>query len=561
MLKRVFTLFILVAILGVATNASERTDAEMRTVAARYLLSNASRGTAAQKLNAVVTDPQLAVYAVEGNGFVVVSRDDQFPAVLGVSDSEFDTDNLAPGFSWWLKEVGLSMQRRLDANDWYVKATPSAVVESFITTRWDQGAPYNLKCPKIATSNCPTGCVATAAAQVMKYYNYPAQSQGSVSYTKNSMPKNGTLNSVYDWANMMDAYTSRQTTLTPTTEAVATLMFDAGAASSMSYTGNYGSANMMNCAYGMTYNFKYDSLSLRCLPRALYTDLEWTDMVYNELAKKQPVLYSGTPLDGSAGHAFVLDGVDAEGKVHVNWGWSGRCDGYYNLFLLQPGDEAAQHGDYSNYNQMIIGFNPTETPAEGIEEKSLWLSDSTYWFSIDKTDSLMLTARGIYNYNYRSFYGQLFVRMENVNGNDEDSWDIYLYDTEDDEDEDATPIQPQYGFVFNIDDRNEVGSVAFFDLKDDRVKPGTYIVSLVTKAKHEIHPSPVRCVGGRIFRSKLTKTADGKLFIEDYTPTGISHISTSKPVDDKNTYDMNGRPVSSVKKGVYIQNGRKVVIK
>lgn len=558
MTKRIFTLLTLVAILVVATNASERTDIEMRSVAASYLLPGTTRGAASvPQLNTVIKDRFLTVYAAEGCGFVVISRDDLFPAVIGISDRKFDADNMAPGFSWWLEEVSRSMKRRLEGNIWYEKRAPSTVVESFITTRWDQRIPYNLKCPKIAADYCPTGCVATAAAQVMKYYNYPAQSQGKVNYTKNSLPKTATLSSVYDWDNMLDYYASTQKTLTPTTEAVATLMFDAGAASQMAYTGSAGGTNLTYCAQGLVNNFKYDSLSLQCLYREFYTDVEWRDMVYTELAKKQPVLYAGHPEDGTAGHAFVLDGIDAEGKVHVNWGWSGSCDGYYDLFLLSPGEGAQQAGDYSFYNQMVFGFNPTETPAEGTSEHSVWISDSTYWFSIDNTDSLTMTARGIFNYNYRDFYGKLIIKMDNINGNADDSWDIILHDTEE-EGEYAGPIEPQYGFVFNSENRDEVGSFAVFDLKDDKVKPGTYVISLVSLAVKETNPSPIRYLGGKICKATLTKTEDGKLSIVEGEPTGINVVKASERSGVKSIYDMSGRRVYNAKSGIYIMNNKKV---
>ena len=44
-------------------------------------------------------------------------------------------------------------------------------------TRWGQGCGYNSYCPYNPESpycfRCPTGCVATAMAQVMRYWQYP----------------------------------------------------------------------------------------------------------------------------------------------------------------------------------------------------------------------------------------------------------------------------------------------------------------------------------------------------------------------------------------------------
>ena len=134
----------------------------------------------------------------------------------------------------------------------------------------------------------------------------------------------------------------------------------------MKYTSKYGSAALDDCASALVNNFRYDSLSLSMYLRYFYDDVEWKGIVYNELANKRPILYAGTSdkEKESSGHAFVFHGLNGEGLVYVNWGWSGTCDGYYDIDVLQPGQDAAQKGDYSANGQMIIGFNPTSTPSE-----------------------------------------------------------------------------------------------------------------------------------------------------------------------------------------------------
>jgi hypothetical protein len=151
--------------------------------------------------------------------------------------------------------------------------------------------------------------------------------------------------------------------------------------------------------------------------RFFYDDVEWRGLVYTELANQRPILYAGSPnsKEESAGHAFVFHGLNAEGMVYVNWGWNGTCDGYYDIDLLQPGKDAVQKGDYSGSGQMIYGFNPTNTPSEDVEEKSVWGTDTICSFLIEK-DSLVLKARGIFNYNYRAFRGKLLVTLDNING-------------------------------------------------------------------------------------------------------------------------------------------------
>jgi len=559
MMKRAFILYAFVAILGVATNASERTESQMQAIAGQQLLGAMAKGNgpAVRNVTLELKDVNLSVYSAEGRGFVVVSRDDSFPAVLGTSSAPIDMNNLPEGFSWWLKEANSSMQRRLKNGERYT-ATRSVTVEPFLTTKWDQSTPFNLKCPKVGTEYCPTGCVATATAQVMKYYNYPEQGQGTGSYTNKKIPKVKNINSVYDWANMKDYYANNLTTMTTEVEAVATLMSEVGAAVGMDYTASYGSATMDDCARGLVNNFKYDSLSLRLIYRAFFNDVEWQGLIYNELTNKRPILYAGSPEDGSAGHAFVFHGLDADGKVYVNWGWSGICDGYFDFNVLLPGKEAKQHGDFSSYSQMLFNFNPTQTPEEGTEEVTFWVTDTTTYFSLEK-DSLILNARGMYNYNYRNFRGQLYVNMANTNGVEDDNIDILLYDTEDEEY--GEPVEPLYGFVFNSEDRDKYGQETLFYMKDDMIKPGTYVVTLVSQGLYESEPSPMRYYGGVICQSKLVKSENGSIELTDYTPTAVQDVKRTVRTDASKVYDLRGRQVknSSARRGIYIIGNKKVI--
>ena len=565
-MKRLVILSTLVAILGVATNASERKESEMKAIASRHLTGvavNGSRSGQQQHVDLLMKDNMLSVYGADNNGFVIVSRDDRFPAVIGYSATAFDTTDMPEGFSWWLKEASQSMQRRIDSNSWLTALTPSEViVEPLLTTQWSQKEPYNLLCPKMVSQRCPTGCVATAAAQVMKFFNYPAQGRGTATYTKMSRSVDTEINSVYDWSNMKDKYAESQKTLTDANRAVATLMFDVGAASSMEYTLNYGSSSLRYCAKGLGDNFQYDSLALRLLYREFYSETEWNDLVANELVNEhRPILYAGNPKDGSSGHAFVFDGIDADGRVHVNWGWAGKCDGYFSMNLLQPGAEAEQRGNYSYSNNMLIGITPRETPAEGAVEKSLWVYDPICQMSIDETDSLVITTGGIFNLDYRYFFGKLCLTLDNVNGSEEDSYSFVLYDSEEiDEDEGEAygPIPFGYGFSFVENEEDETDSEAMIDLKDEEIKAGTYVVALVTQGLREPTPSLVRGAGGTVCQYTLTKGEDGSLTLTEGVPTAISSTFATQQRKENAIYNLNGQKVNRTGKGIYIVDSKKV---
>ena len=56
-----------------------------------------------------------------------------------------------------------------------------------------------------------------------------------------------------------------------------------------------------------------------------------------------------------AGHNFILDGYDENGLVHVNWGWYGIENGYFDLEIL-----AVREYTYDDWQAMYVGLYPKE---------------------------------------------------------------------------------------------------------------------------------------------------------------------------------------------------------
>ena len=68
--------------------------------------------------------------------------------------------------------------------------------------------------------------------------------------------------------------------------------------------------------------------------RNFYTTTDWKNLIKPELNAARPVLYGGST--NTEGHAFVVDGYDSNDLFHINWGWSGYYNGYFELSLLNP---------------------------------------------------------------------------------------------------------------------------------------------------------------------------------------------------------------------------------
>ena len=366
-------LFFISMLVSLNSPARERTPDEMRQEALNVLISKHPQQRRAQTLffndlKELKRMDNLSIVGLEDFGFAVISHDDCFDAVLGYSFTPL-TDTLPCGFEWWLETANESMRTLSSTTTRSMKVQransyPSSV-EPLLTSRWSQNAPYNDKCRVVVkgkTYTCPTGCVATAFAQVLNYYKYPVHGVGSYSYTVpyttwGDIEYSANFeNSTYDWNNMLDDYSQGYTTVQA--DAVATLMHDCGIAVAMEYGTKSSSAFLgsIETAIKRFFSFNYAKYS----DRYNYSNDEWLDILYDELAHGRPILYDGFKKGSSSGHAFVVDGYDGSGLFHINWGWGGKQDGYFDINVLNG---------YSIGQEMVIVSK--EIPKEFVQTATL----------------------------------------------------------------------------------------------------------------------------------------------------------------------------------------------
>lgn len=358
----------------------------------------------------VVDEPAFYVFnAADGKGFVVVSGDDDFPKIIGYSNEGFfPSDGQMPeglndflsSYSQYVADVrsGIADAPLLEA-DKVVSADYIPVVGPLCTSKWSQSAPYNMYAPKIGSTVCPVGCVATAMSQLMYFWKYPEKGQGQVSYTvpTYNIPLSADLSqSVYDWANMADAVTNSSSDAAKA--AVAQLCYDAGVSVSMQYAPASSGAYDLDAMSALVHNFGYSSSSIRMVYKECYaTTDEWKEVMKSELDEGRPVYFSAVSPGGggvdAGGHAFVVDGYDTDDFAHVNWGWGGQYNGYFSLTRMNPGGYA-----FTSNQSMIIGIKPAvegETPAQAI----LYLESApklTYT-SKDRDAEFQIYLAGAYN--------------------------------------------------------------------------------------------------------------------------------------------------------------------
>lgn len=308
----------------------------------------------------------------DDNGYLLLSADDVALPLLGYADNgTFDPANMPPAMKWWIEEYGRQIEYALtNGLASATSSTPSLrrqaamvnrqEIAPMLKTDWDQGTPYNNQCPTDATVRTYTGCVATAMAQVMNYWQYPERGTGTITYTSTSIGKKLTLNlskTPFDWDNMLDRYLPGKYT-EKQADAVAYLMKACGYAVKMDYGTDSSGALAMNICRGMTKYFNYDGNAHYEL-RMMYSSDEWADMIYTNLKEVGPILYGGASYIGG-GHSFVCDGYK-DGLFHFNWGWTGMSNGYFSLEALNPSSLGAGGGGGGGYNftqDAVLGLQP-----------------------------------------------------------------------------------------------------------------------------------------------------------------------------------------------------------
>ena len=383
-MKRLYLLSLLI-MLFVSTSAlaSPRTFSQAKAIAERKaallgIKIDKKAAAKAPSMNGGTTTAVSPYYVFpfgENKGFAIVSGDDDMPEIVGYADhGTYDANNMPAAMAAFLNNYRATIEAMKQGNASAIKNIAEAKALRANNTRattavspllgdikWNQSEPYNNMCPKYDGTNLSaTGCVATAMAQVMMYWKYPKELKADINeyetYTHKLPVAGETKGQKYDWDNMLPTYTNNNYTQTQA-DAVAKLMLHCGKAVEM----DYGEESGANVTPGrLAKYFGYDSDLMLDLMRSCFTLAEWTAIIDKELQAKRPILYSGRTTNG--GHQFVCDGSDGNGLYHINWGWGGYQDGYFDITILNPGQGGIGAGNvtdgYNRYCDMIIGIQP-----------------------------------------------------------------------------------------------------------------------------------------------------------------------------------------------------------
>lgn len=345
-MKRI--VFLILVVLGaIDASAEVRTMDEMqqiaKTVLTRSTLPRLRAKAQNTPLQLLMEKEQLSVLGYADGGWVIVSKDDNFDAVLGYSDGLSDKENHSPEFLWLLERFDKGMAADLSKGTRRMAparraSTVLREVKPLLKTNWAQSWPYNGKCPTVNGKMCVTGCVATAFAQVLYYHHLPLNAYGKKTYTWNYNDKDSGISiseplsydfdaTPIDWENITPTYDNIKSSQKEI-DAVANLMYACGVLAEMSYGPSGSGAQLNTCVTQLN---RYND-EVRSTDYTNYSAQENAkiniEVVARELTSARPVIFAG--VDGEGGHCFVIDGADAAGLLHCNLGWGGYDNGYYS---------------------------------------------------------------------------------------------------------------------------------------------------------------------------------------------------------------------------------------
>lgn len=431
---QIFTIMICAAASAFASDATDAASLARSRAEGYFMQSRRAKGTvgATSQLQLKWCDAQERVFLFTSGAsgeYVITSSSALTAPVLGYADgAAFDFTHMPPAMQWLLEEYAREIEwaekhgsTTLTRRAPEQRVTPVSPLLGEIA--WDQQYPYNLNCPTFyGNERSATGCVATAMAQVMYYHQYPERGRGENLWTQELYPLMGDLftdfsQSVYEWSAMKPKYNYAGIEDSEAScKAVARLMADCGAAVNMQYGPSSGSMGEL-WPYGLNEYFDYDGgMALRW--RDHYTQTEWDEALRRDLQAGLPVLVSGFTKN-SGGHAFVFDGVDADGLYHVNWGWSGMSNGYFRGNVLTPASQGTG-GAAGGFNYKLLAVTGIQPPVEGSEdameicsEEMLSTSRATYM----RDEAIAFRLRGkIENLGWKKVSCDFAVGIYNLDG-------------------------------------------------------------------------------------------------------------------------------------------------
>ena len=378
-MKRTLLLVLTVFTNILLANAEPITKAHALSIATKYI-SNPKLSNDTPKTRSSQANEQPAYYIFTNPNdkkFVIISGESKLNELVGYGDKMTENPNdQPPYFKLFLKEYERVVKEvRSKAATTTPQRPIKRKVEPLLTCKWSQYDPFNKYTPLSNGQHTPTGCVATATAQVMFYNKWPKnRPQDYIASTGDDAKKSAT----YWWDEMKN--TTNEMRTEQSRQAVGVLMSDIGKAVNMRYYYRGSDSNLQYACNALRDKFDY---TVRYLDKNFLPANDFLNEVMQEISDGYPVLVVGGP------HAFVYDGYDEQGLIHTNWGWGGENDGYFdiNIVTLNVSGFALNSGTFWD-DISVVFAHPNDGKATPFKDIERGLdARTTTSLTIDKTEA------------------------------------------------------------------------------------------------------------------------------------------------------------------------------
>ena len=333
--------------------------------------------------------PLFHVMALQGGGFIVTSADTSVSPIIAISESDdFVESDDNPLWKLLTRDLPQRMDAQGGTMTYGLLAAPESAAEQqwanllapiipsiagissisdvriaqMVQSEWDQSRARNL----ITTlynyytpERYACGCVATAGAQIMRYYQYPTSYVTPKTYwcsTNDVSTQLAMKGGVYDWTNMpltpgiLPSSTQR--------EAIGRLTYDVGVASEMNYSSSGSGAQSWFMAHRLRETFGYaSSASYQLSSTTSYpaANPNIRNALLATLDAGMPAVLSIRTSD--SGHSVIADGYGYQSNVlylHLNMGWGGSQNAWYNFEVFN----VSTH-NFTLFNNVSYNIHPT----------------------------------------------------------------------------------------------------------------------------------------------------------------------------------------------------------
>ena len=301
------------------------------------------------------------------HGFIITGADDRCTPILGYSmNGSYDINRLPDNMRHWLKgyadEIQQGIQANAPANPDYLSLWKDLISGKsdvqlqpkdnsyLLTSTWEQGNGYNNYCPVMDGQHVVVGCVATAMAQIIRYYGAPTRGFGKKSYQHATYGVQAVDfdTTDYDYSLMPDRI--RRSSSAAERDMVSRLCYHCGVVVNMNYQNpNHTSGSGAQTSKVPEALLYFGYTEAKHYARSSFdNNAQWRNLIINEIDNRRPIEYSGFSDEG--GHAFVLDGYNQSNQYHFNWGWGGYADGFYSLTTMVG---------FTSQHEMVINIYPS----------------------------------------------------------------------------------------------------------------------------------------------------------------------------------------------------------